>query len=318
MKDRFQIIRSEEGGEGSGGGGGSTLLGGGGESQQSQQQGQQQQQNPGSSDAFDFRTLVGEDGKFVQGYHDKLPEKFREHATHFSKYGTPLQVLEHTLNLQQLLGSKANAVVIPGEGATPEQVATFREKLGVPELPSGYNIQKPDKLPEGVEWSQERVDSFTKLAHEISLTPQQVAKLQEFDLNGQASQAQGFKEKLLHIEQTELSKQSERLTKEWGNGPDFTKKKELAERAAITAGFSPEDLGANPIFRNADVVMAFARIGALMSEDTLAKGAAAGGYNNSQSEADDIIKNPNNPLHARYWKGEEDVVRMVQSKLQKR
>jgi hypothetical protein len=264
--------------------------------------------------------LVSEDGSFAQNWWEKDPD-LKEHGAHFSKYKGVKDALRHTLNLQQLLGSKADAVIIPGPDSPPDVVARFREKLGVPENPAGYGIKPPDNLPEGLSWDQERVDTFAKLAHDLSLSPQQVKALQDWDLSNLTGQVAKTKEGMIAIEKAELAKQGEALKKAWGNGQEATKNESLAIRAALTAGFTSEELGlvegkdGDPIFRNAKVVMAFAKLGGLMSEDSLAKGAGDGGYKDGKAEGLDIINNPQNPYYKKYHAGDETVRAMVQGYL---
>jgi hypothetical protein len=261
--------------------------------------------------------LVSEDGSFAQNWWEKDPD-LKDHGAHFSKYKGVKDALRHTLNLQQLLGSKADAVIIPGPDSPPDVVAKFREKLGVPENPEGYKIEKPADLPEGVTWDEERVKGFAKMAHDLSLTPQQVAKLREWDMAQITGQVATTRERMVAIEKAELAKQSEILTKEWGNGADFKKNESLATRAALTAGFTMDEVTTDPIFRNASVVKAFAKLGALMSEDTLAKASSDGGFQDSRQQGLDIINNPKNPYYDRYHKGDEAVRTMVQGFLRKK
>jgi hypothetical protein len=322
----FTILRNEAG-EGDGGGG--TASGGGaqggaslleqGEAGSAQAQatqtlgGEGTQDGQGGASSFDFRSLIGDDGRFVSGYHEKLPENLREHAKHFQKYTDPIQALQHTLNLQQLLGQKANAVVIPDATAPREAWDPVLKKLGVPDSPDGYGLKAPDNLPEGVTVSPEELQGFATLAHEIGLTPQQVAKLQEYDLGRAGKSASSSAEQAAAIEAQELDKQREVLKKEWGTGQDADKKRALAERAALTFGFTPDEVKADPLFRNARFVMTLARAGAAMSEDSLASGENAGLGGGLKHKANDIINNPNNPLYKRYWDGDEEVNNQVRN-----
>ena len=260
--------------------------------------------------------MIGDDGKFVPGYQDKLPDGLKEHGKHFSKYGDPLQALQHTLNLQQLLGQKADAVVIPGADAPKEAWAPVLKRLGVPDSPEGYGLKVPDKLPDGVKVDEAELKEFATFAHGLGLTPQQVAKLQEFDLTRASKSVAGSAEAAATLEAQEFSKQKEILTKEWGNGPEAVKKNALAQRAALTLGFTPEEVSGDnalPLFRNARFVMAMARAGAAMSEDTLVKGSDLNTAGGLKAKAQDVINNPQNPMYAKYWAGDEDVNNQVRN-----
>lgn len=318
------ICRADDAGEDTGGEGasGGTLLTGGADagSSEGQQAGSvdggtgqtqtQTQDSQSGSQAFDFRTLINDEGEFQDGWIDKLPENLKEHSKHFSKYKSPIHALEHTRNLQQLLGQKAEAVVIPKEGASQEEWATFRSKMGIPETPEGYDLKPPEELPEGVTVDENDLKEFAGLAHEIGLTPQQVAKLQEYDLGRFGKLASSSEEQALAIEAKELADNQEILKKEWGSGPEMQEKITLATRAGMTLGFSKEELTTDPIFRNAKVVKMLANVGSQMKEDTLATGSE-GSPESLGAKAKDIINNKSNPEYERYWNGDDEVVKKV-------
>lgn len=331
MIQRFNFLFNEAGDAGGGGGsadsgaaagaagagasaGSTTLLGGGDPPAGSPPAGSPSGSPPSSAAKGAWGGLVQEDGTFSEAWWEKDPD-LKEHGAHLSKFKGVKDALVSGINLQGLLGKKADAVLIPGPDSPPDVIAKFREKLGVPENPEGYGLKKPDNLPEGVTWDEARVKDFSKLAHDLSLTPQQVAKLQEWDMTQAVGSSARTQEAIIATEKAELQKQETKLSEAWGNGADFTKNKELATRAAVTAGFTVEQLGSDPIFRNADVVKAFAKLGSLMSEDTLAKGATNAGYNDGYSKSMDIINNPQNPFYSRYHNGDEAVRGMVQQGL---
>lgn len=316
----FNILYNEEAGEGSAGGGAGTGAGSAGESLlgqgtqgQTQEQGREASQTSAGEGSFDFRSLIGDDGKFVPGYHEKLPENLREHSRHFQKYTDPIQALQHTLNLQQLLGQKANAVVIPDKDAPPEAWKPVLQKLGVPDTPDGYGLKVPENLPEGIQVDENEIKEFAGLAHQIGLTPQQVSKLQEYDLARATKMAESGATQAADIEAKFFEEQKQILAKEWGNGPEAKQKVALAERAALTFGFKPEELTTDPLFRNARFVMALARAGAVMSEDSLVKGSDVSSSGGMKARAQDVINNSQNPLYKRYWDGDEDVVAQVRA-----
>lgn len=324
MIQRFNILRNEAEGSGDGGGGaaavagesGGSLLssGTGGEAlaQAGQAQGTQGQANAGTG-AFDFRSLVGDDGRFAADWTDRLPPELAEHKAHFAKYATPTQALQHTLSLSQLLGKKSDAVVIPAADAPKEEWAPVLKRLGVPDSPEGYGLKVPDKLPDGVTVNPDELKEFATFAHGLGLTPQQVAKLQEFDLARAGKSVEGSAAAAAAQEAEVFKQQAEMLTKEWGNGNEAIQKKALAERAALTFGFTPEDIKSDPLFRNARFVMTLARAGAAMSEDTLVKGADVTSSGGMKAKAFDVINNPQNPMYKRYWDGDPDANAQVRS-----
>lgn len=93
----------------------------------------------------------------------------------------------------------------------------------------------------------------------------------------------------------------------------MAEKSALASRAAVTAGLDPN----SELFNDAQVVMAFARIGSFLSEDKLAPGSTVTAMQGPQGQAQDIMRNKLNPYHERYWNGDPDIVAMVQRQLGK-
>jgi len=312
----FKVLRSEEDGEGGDGGGGETtgnLLEGAGDVGASSEGSAGSKASDeaaaavtaaaaGSSDVFDFRQLINDEGNFQENWTDNLPENLKEHSKHFSKYKSPIHALEHTRNLQQLLGKKSEAVVIPSQDAPKEEWDEFRSKLGVPDSPEGYGLKVPDDLPSNLQASEEDLKAFSGLAHEIGLTPQQVAKLQEYDTARFTGMADSSEQQAHAIETKELEDNKKALSEEWGS--ELTAKLTLAKRAAVTFGYTGDQINENPIFRNAEVIKILAKAGGDMGEDRLASGDD-GSPTSLKSRAQDIINNTDNPEYKKYWDGDE-------------
>ncbi len=152
---------------------------------------------------------------------DRLPEQLQD-APYFKNAESPEQVLADLNNAAQWQG---NSLRIPGENATPEQVAEFQAKaverypdlmvrpntedpdvmadvfasLGRPDTPDGYTV------PDGVEMDVSQLKAF---AHANNLTREQfkgmVAKMHE----QQAAANEQY--------QADLKGQYETLYAEWG------------------------------------------------------------------------------------------------------
>lgn len=322
----FNILRNEGGDDLGGGGGGgaladtpvtaqpASLLGSPSTPQNpaSPAPNPSQQAVPGNSaPAFDFRALIGEDGNFAPDFTTKLPDDLKG----LEKFRSPKQLLDGYRNLETLMGKKADAVVIPRADAPKEEWAPVLKRLGVPDSPDGYGLKVPDKLPEGVTVNPEELKEFATFAHGLGLTPQQVSKLQEYDIGRAGKAVAGGAAQAQALEQQAFAKEQETLDKAWGNGNERTQKAALAERAALTFGFTPEEIKADPLFRNAKFVMTLARAGAAMSEDRLVKGADVNSAGGMKAKGMDIINNPQNPLYAKYHAGDEEANAQVRAYL---
>lgn len=265
-----------------------------------------------STAPFDFRSLINDEGNFVDNWIDYLPENLKADAKHYSKYKSPIHALEHTRNLQQLVGKKADAVFIPGEGATEQEIAEYRAKIGVPDTPEGYGIKTPNDLPEGVEVDDEIMAEFAGVAHKLGLTPEQVNGLQQWEMGRVGAMSQTNETAAHALESKHLEDNRKALEQEWGNGKEFNEKITLATRAGRTFGYSAQELETNPIFRNAEVVKILAKAGADMGEDRLVSGDE-GSPQSLKAQAQDIISNPQNAEYAKYWAGDEAVNAKVRS-----
>jgi hypothetical protein len=187
-----------------------------------------------------------------------LPEGFA------SKFKTVDGALKSYANLEKALGN-SNKVAIPGENATPEEIALFRQKTGVPEKPDGYKISKPDGLPDEL-WGAERVTAFQTKAHELGLSTKQAEELAKW----QAEQLGGDYTKNTAALTASRDAAVADLKKEWG--PNYDANVALAEKGAAAAGLTPEILKTTPeLSNNPHFIRAMQAVALKLGED---KGAA--------------------------------------------
>lgn len=286
----YPTLREGESGNGDGNGGGSTILSG---AQAATAQATTQQTatngNEGVSQSFDFRSAIEESGSFKAGWHESLPDDLKPYAAEFGKYPNAVELLRGHANKAKMIGQRAE-VKPPGADAKPEEVAAWRKTLGVPETPEGYGLKAPEKLPEGVQWSDEQAKEFSTLAHTLNLTPDQAQKLVEYDLKRVASiQAKG-QENI----QAYLQAQSKELSDKWGEKMQENTAKALA--AAQLLGLDPKD---PEIGNSAKMIQALHAASLLIKEDKLLGSGNSSGLTNVQ-QAEDIRRNPNNPWYKAY------------------
>lgn len=237
-----------------------TILGGAG--QQQQQQGQQQQQQSGGEGggSFDFRELIGQDGKFIQGWADKLPESHKEYAPSLSRFPGLLELAGSYANAEKKLSTRVQA---PNETSTPEQVAEWRKLIGAPEKPEDYGLAKPDKLPDGVEWNENLVSKAVQLAHKHHMTK---AALNDFvQLQNEFSAEQAGKSKI--DAEAYVQAQEKALQDEWGK--DYPANLEQAVKAAKMLGVDVND---PDVGSNAKMIKLLHNASKLMREDKLLGG----------------------------------------------
>lgn len=113
----------------------------------------------------------GAGNQTITDWRSKLPDDLRSEKVFESIKGTnwdeagPL-LAKNYLHAQRLVG--ADKLVLPTDKSTPEEIAAFRSKLGVPGKPEEYGL----KLPEGLKEEQldkAKVDVWRKEMHEAGI-----------------------------------------------------------------------------------------------------------------------------------------------------
>ena len=202
------------------------------------------------------------------GWRSALPDQWKEHE--FVKDTTKsVEFVEKAWKVKQdydALNSKfENAIIKPGETATPEEINTYHKALGIPEKAAEYEFPKPD----GVEHDPKMVDWAQKLFHAAKLTKESAAVI-----------SQGWDTFITNLvkEQEEadakvLTDAQEKLNVKWG--ANYKTNIELSTRAfkALTKSDSAlAEYTADPI-----LIEAFYEMGKIMGEDTILKGTQARG-----------------------------------------
>lgn len=225
---------------------------------------------------------------------DWLPEKFwREDKADVEALSKSYQGLE------QLLGKKANAVPVPNEKSTPEEISAYRKAIGVPESPEGYKL-KPEQLPNGVSWDDSVAKRAAELAHKHNIPAAAMSELMKFDLERAALMNQAAASMI----ETQLESGRAELQRVYGD--KMPEKIELARRAAVTAGVDPSSQG----FVDPQVVKAIVSLAEKLSDDRLVEGNQTG-ISSTRARARDIMTNESNPLYQRYQDGDSEIVDQV-------
>jgi hypothetical protein len=95
--------------------------------------------NDGGSDAFDFRSLITDDGTFVEDWPNRLPEDMKAEigeGKYFGQIKDPLSLIKSTHGLSKLAGRPT----IPGENATQEDWDKFFDRIPRPKEGEGYGF----------------------------------------------------------------------------------------------------------------------------------------------------------------------------------
>lgn len=155
-------------------------------------------------------------------------------------------------------------IKVPGEGATPEDIASFHKAIGVPDSPDGYEFTPPvgddgEPLP----LDMNLLNPLAKAAHERGLPKAAFEGLVSDFIQLQLDQAAS-------IDSTAQA-EAQRVVKGWG--ADAEEKKAAIDRAAAALKISGQQLVAMRNSLGAEFTLnMMARLGAGLGEDVLLAG----------------------------------------------
>jgi hypothetical protein len=181
-------------------------------------------------------------------------------------YKTPADVVQAYAHAQRAIG--ADKIPLPKDGVWDE---VARAKLGIPREAGGYKLNRPE-LPQGITYDEAFEKAALPVAHKLGLTPAQVQGLLEFYAGHQSHSLQSTMRGRMEDETQSVGL----LQQEWG--PTYDAKVAQAARAARYFGGEPliEFLNQSGIGNNPELVRTFAKIGSMMTEDSLKIGRAHG------------------------------------------
>lgn len=191
-------------------------------------------------------------------------KKLRDHAGRFT---SPGDLTKAHLDLRKELSA---AIRIPGEDATDEQKAEFREKLGVPKDIAGYQIAAPEGTPEELAPDGETVQSFLQAVHPEGATPGTVNAAVNWFYQYLADGAEAKE----NAEKKATDEGIAALKKEFGGDEAYKAETAGASRAARAFGgddfvkfLETTEVGGVKLTNHPAFIKPFAVIGRRMSED---------------------------------------------------
>lgn len=181
-------------------------------------------------------------------------------------YKTPADVVQAYAHAQRAIG--ADKIPLPKDGVWDE---VARAKLGIPREADGYKLNRPE-LPQGITYDEAFEKAALPVAHKLGLTPAQVQGLLDFYAGHQAQSFQSVMRGRTEDETQSVGL----LQQEWG--PTYDAKIAQAARAARYFGGQQliDFLNQSGVGNNPELVRTFAKIGSMMTEDSLKIGRAHG------------------------------------------
>jgi len=178
----------------------------------------------------------------------------------------PEDALRSYANLERLIGGEK--IALPGADASAEAWDAVYARLGRPQRPDDYTLDRPEGL---AAYSDELASGFRQAAHAAGLSDRQARALHDFYVTSARERAVVESERV-DAESEELAAE---LSRAWG--PAYEAKVESARRAA-RAFAPPEALDALEAAIDAPQLLSlFARIGEAMGEDRLVGGGTGDG-----------------------------------------
>lgn len=211
--------------------------------------------------------------------------------------------------------------VIPAPDADPAKLFDWEgwEKLGYVKDRAAYKVD-PVKPPDGKSYDADLEKVFLDAAHAARVPVAQAKAIRDaMAVAGFKMQDDALNAGALALQETEAA-----LKREWGS--DYAVNKERARQAAHFLGLGAEDASAlEKITAAPGLAKMFARIGALLGEDTI-KGGAAGGDGGrgltpdgaaaemKRLEVDqsfmEALRDPMHPRHAEVTARREELVKL--------
>jgi len=184
-------------------------------------------------------------------------------------YKTPADVVQAYANAQKAIG--ADKIVLPNKD-TGEWDADARTKLGIPADATGYKIERPAELPQGMAYDERFEAAALPIAHKLGLTPHQLKGLFDFYTGYTSENYKNAMQEAGRLKDEAASL----LKKEWGTSYDVN-----TQRAQIAAKHFGGDalvqfLNASGLGNAPELIRAFAKVGSQMTEDQLKVGQSSG------------------------------------------
>jgi len=240
---------------------------------------------------------------------DRLPDDIKHIAPSLANARNIEDVMRKISTLNLMAGKKGLA---PLPADAPADAVKARNELmrqinGVPEKAADYGITRPDNVPPEM-WNDGYVNGALDIMHKFNAPPEMVKALVAHNMQttqGQQAQ-QAEAEKAFFADQNKAA--AAMFVKD---GMSAEKGFDLAARTARQLGIDPD---ADPEFKSAKTIYAFAKVAQMIGEPKLVTGEGKNlaGSADPASLAHDVRTNKANPLYAEYYNGNKAVIAKVQ------
>jgi len=151
-------------------------------------------------------------GDWPEDWREKYAGTDEKVLNQLKRYSSPKAALDSLFEARKKISTGAAAKPAAlADDATPEQIKAYREELGIPDAPEGYDTV----IADGHVWGDDAkpvVDSFTKFAHTKNTPPGVVKDMLTWWANERQGQADAYAKLDADYRKANLDK----LSAEWG------------------------------------------------------------------------------------------------------
>lgn len=212
---------------------------------------------------------------------------------------SPDNVLTGYRELEKAWGDP-NKIVMPAEGAAPEDVDQFFQKIGKPAEAKDYNLVAPENYEA---YSTDLADTFRGKAHELHLTGSQAQGVHDWFVENQMSSQQEFAEQTTQ----KFNEQDAAVRKEFG--ANFDNQMKMARVGAEKFGDAEfvEMLTENNLINHPSFVRVFGNIGRAVSDPDASGTGLGQGVEPSLSAEAQVQKLMQDEAFMKKYMGREEI-----------
>ena len=251
----------------------------------------------------------GTDGKLSENWHLSMGDEFAPHAETLKRFGSVSDLAKSYVHL------RGTGPGYPGENATTDEIARFRQLAKVPASPAEYGIQKPDNLPPGMEWNESFLSQMADVAHKNHIPAPAFQAL----VQAQLAHAQTHAQSTESTRAAEIKAAQDGLVAEWRGDYEnnLATVRHLTSRYAERAGIPEDSPHLAALMNNPDFARIVHQVSTLTAEDGIRAPSGMGDLRTPRQIANDIMAGKDAQWGEKYMAGDRAAMEHVGRLLQK-
>lgn len=251
----------------------------------------------------------GTDGKLSENWHLSMGDEFAPHAETLKRFGSVADLAKSYVHL------RGTGPGYPGENATTDEIARFRQLAKVPASPAEYGIQKPENLPPGMEWNESFLGEMAAVAHKHHIPAPAFQAL----VQAQLTHAQTHAQTTESTRAAEIKAAQDGLVAEWRGDYEnnLATVRHLTSRYAERAGIAEDSPHLAALMNNPDFARIVHQVSTLTAEDGIRAPSGMGDLRTPRQIANDIMAGKDAQWGEKYMAGDRAAMEHVGRLLQK-